>query len=387
MTALDNITIFVLTGLAHFGLAAGLWAFRHTETDRLLKRIWLIGQLAGGIGMIVMLGRRDGSLFWFSTIPNALIYVCLGAQLLVVRQFFALPLKPFLWPLALIIAMQFVLRPLNLIENWRLFGVVIGSVFIYACISFTYWQHRRSACGMVRFLLPLNLFVLLAIIVRMIEIISADAQYSFFNAGWGQTLAVLALFINAQANGIGFLLMMKERADQELLRLATLDPLTEIANRRSFVANAKMQLALAERGIHPVSVLICDIDHFKQINDHHGHHAGDDVIRALVQVICQTMRAGDSVGRWGGEEFVIMLPHTAADGALQFAQRLNQAFAHTAIAHNGDSLRATVSIGITEHQRGEDIQTSIDRADTALYRAKEAGRNRVELAAAATEFP
>ncbi len=387
MTVLDNITIFVLTGLAHFGLAAGLWAFRHTETDRLLKRIWLIGQVAGGIGMLLMLGRRDGSLFWFSTVPNVLIYTCMAAQLLVVRQFFSLSLKPVLWPLALIIAMQFVLRPLNLIENWRLFGVVIGSVFIYANISHTYWQQRRSACGMVRFLLPLNLFVLLSIVVRMIEIISADEQYSFFNAGWGQTLAVLALFINAQANGIGFLLMMKERADQELLRLATLDPLTEIANRRSFVAHAKAQLALAERGIHPVSVLICDIDHFKQINDRHGHHAGDDVIRALVQVIRQTMRAGDSVGRWGGEEFVIMLPHTAADGALQFAQRLNQSFARSEIAHNGNTLHATVSIGIAEHQRGEDIQTSIDRADTALYRAKEAGRNRVELAAAPAEFP
>ncbi len=381
VAALDNITMFFLTGFAHLGLAAALWVFRHSETDKRLKRIWLWGHLAGAFGMILLLGRREDGLNWLQATSNALIYVCLSAHLLVTLLFFGHALRAHWWWLATIVGLQFVFRPFGLTEQWRLAAVVSGSLLIFGTLCTLYWRHRHSSYSMVRFLLPLNGLVFALVLIRFIEIVSAHPEYSFAEAGWGQTLGIVGLFINAQTNGVGFLLLLKERADQELQRLSSLDPLTDLSNRRAFISHAKQQLALADRGIHPVSVLICDIDHFKQINDRHGHHAGDDVIRALAQLIRHSMRAGDSGGRWGGEEFVILLPQTQLDGALQFATRLNRAFAQVSVSSATQTLHNTISIGVTEHQHGEDIQTSIDRADSALYRAKQNGRNRVEFAA------
>ena len=131
------------------------------------------------------------------------------------------------------------------------------------------------------------------------------------------------------------------------------------------------------RAVHPVAVLMCDIDHFKQINDQHGHHVGDDVICALVAVARNTMRDSDSIARWGGEEFVLLLPRTTLDGGRQFADRLRQAFAQRPITAGEQVLHASVSIGVAEYRSSEDLHQTIDRADDALRRAKQDGRDRV----------
>lgn len=369
-----------LTGLAHLGLALALWAFPSLESDKRLKPCWLIGQLAGATGMLAIPGLRGGSLFWFSTIPNTLFFVSIVSYLVLYRHFFRMPMGWLWWPAGLLIAVQLLLRSLGLPDHLRLFLAVAGSIFIFLMIFQTLWRQRRSGYGLVPVLLLVNAIVICGVLLRAIEALLGDETYSFLNAGVGQELGILALFINAQANGMGFLMLMKERTDKELQRLATLDSLTEVENRRSFLAHALQHAAHARRQAQPMSILMCDIDHFKRINDNHGHHAGDDVIRALVAVAKQTLRAGDCIGRWGGEEFVLLLPNTALAGAEQFAIRLNQQFATTSVPGKAQAISATVSIGVAEHQVGDDLHQTIDRADAALYRAKQNGRNRVETA-------
>lgn len=181
----------------------------------------------------------------------------------------------------------------------------------------------------------------------------------------------------------GLLLMTKERADELNQTLAMEDELTGLSNRR-FIQNMLIkQLALSQRHRRPLVVLLIDLDHFKQINDSHGHLSGDKALREVATSIQQRLRAQDFAGRWGGEEFIIILPETDASGARIMAEELCQRVAQTPLESiNGKPMTLTISIGLhalnaSAEQKYEDM---ISAADRALYLAKQKGRNRVEQA-------
>ncbi|CAK0742681.1 hypothetical protein CCP1ISM_1600001 [Azospirillaceae bacterium] len=128
----------------------------------------------------------------------------------------------------------------------------------------------------------------------------------------------------------------------------------------------------------PVAVLMFDIDHFKTVNDVHGHAIGDEVLKTLVNTAGEVLRASDLLGRFGGEEFAVLLPETAGDQARDAAERLRRATAGIRIPIPTGWLRLTISIGVTTWDVGhDDLDQTLSNADTALYRAKAAGRNRV----------
>jgi diguanylate cyclase (GGDEF)-like protein len=167
-------------------------------------------------------------------------------------------------------------------------------------------------------------------------------------------------------------------AERELQRLAQEDALTGLANRRYFRQEAERSIERAERYHKPISLIMLDIDHFKQINDVYGHRAGDLVLVTTVGRINNGLRRSDFAGRWGGEEFVVLLPHTGADEATMVAERL-RASVTSAPMNIGESGTAmiTVSAGVVERLAGETLDTLIARADKALYQAKNNGRNQV----------
>lgn len=173
--------------------------------------------------------------------------------------------------------------------------------------------------------------------------------------------------------------------EEELRRLASTDPLTGLYNRRRFQEAIERELERARRYGHSLSLLVADLDHFKRINDQHGHAAGDRALQIFADVCRLNLRSLDAVGRMGGEEFAILLPETDADGALLAAERIR---AETALfsAEEKDVPAFTVSIGVaTLTERPAENEAGVAdrlfaRADQALYRAKERGRNRVEPA-------
>ncbi len=177
----------------------------------------------------------------------------------------------------------------------------------------------------------------------------------------------------------GFLLMTRERADQENERLATLDSLTEIFNRRTFLDLAEKEIARSRRNGLPLALLMVDFDHFKKINDTYGHLTGDVILKAFTALTLTCLRRNDIFGRYGGEEFAILLPETDSRGALFFAERLRSQIAAAAMPAGGDAVNWTVSIGITSLS-GADT-TNLDGvlrvADEALYAAKNGGRDRI----------
>jgi diguanylate cyclase (GGDEF)-like protein len=170
-----------------------------------------------------------------------------------------------------------------------------------------------------------------------------------------------------------------ERAFHEtLLDLSTRDPLTGLANRSSALSELQTRFGLSLRYDRPLSVAVCDLDRFKQINDTLGHGAGDFVLRVIGERLLATQREADLAGRIGGEEFLMVLPETDLGGALTFAERLRKAVASAPVPLPGGGLEVTCSLGIAERLPGDqDAGQLLARADAALYRAKAGGRNRV----------
>ena len=162
--------------------------------------------------------------------------------------------------------------------------------------------------------------------------------------------------------------------------LATRDALTGLLNRRAMVELLAREHPRIERGQGPLAVALLDIDLFKRINDELGHGAGDEVLRRFASVIKDQLRAADALARWGGEEFLLLMPGTRAEDARIVLDRLRAAIAAGGFDAIAPQLKVSFSAGVAEVLEGETQDAAIDRADRALYRAKQAGRNRVEVA-------
>jgi diguanylate cyclase (GGDEF)-like protein/hemerythrin-like metal-binding protein len=180
------------------------------------------------------------------------------------------------------------------------------------------------------------------------------------------------------------LLDSAERANQglqhamEILEWAAgTDRLTGAWNRRRFEEAATAEIALVRRRKGPVSLMMLDLDFFKNVNDTHGHNVGDAVLVEIVYIAREQLRASDALVRWGGEEFIVLSPATRMDGAMNLAEKIRDAVAAKKFPEAG---QVTVSIGVAEYTLGEDLNSWIQRADDALYRAKAGGRNQVVMA-------
>ncbi len=170
----------------------------------------------------------------------------------------------------------------------------------------------------------------------------------------------------------------RTRAQAELERLATTDSLTGLYNRRHFFGLAQREYVQAQRYQRPLAAILLDVDHFKDVNDRHGHGIGDQVLCAVAALILETIRQADIVGRYGGEEFALILPETDLAGALIIAERLRTRIAqHTVFAHH-TPITVTVSLGVAQIDLADPdpLETLIQQTDHALYQAKRAGRNK-----------
>jgi len=168
---------------------------------------------------------------------------------------------------------------------------------------------------------------------------------------------------------------------QAVLAQATVDPLTQLSNRAAVLSFLEKHTDLARRYKRPLAIIMCDLDHFKEVNDRFGHAAGDMVLRSFATVVCGRLRGSDLVGRIGGEEFLVVLPETGGAEALTVAEGLRAALAAEPMPVPAEyDLRITCCFGVVEYGSHDvDGGSLLARADMALYRAKASGRNRVEF--------
>ena len=169
------------------------------------------------------------------------------------------------------------------------------------------------------------------------------------------------------------------KANESLLRMSQIDGLTGVDNRRHIEERLTEMFDHSARLNEPLAVVMCDVDHFKSVNDSYGHQAGDAVLRQVAEVLRDTAREIDRVGRYGGEEFLVLLPGANVQDAVSFAERVRQAVADRAFAYDGGVVRRTLSAGVAAwpHPEVRHQEALVKAADDALYVAKESGRNRV----------
>lgn len=172
-----------------------------------------------------------------------------------------------------------------------------------------------------------------------------------------------------------------KQAQEKLQDQANRDPLTNMYNRRYFNDISEKTMALSKRNKTPFSVLMIDIDKFKNINDAYGHNAGDEVIKLLASRLCELIRESDTSARFGGEEFAVMLPNTAQANAARLAQKIRIDIEGLSYVDKNETIKFTVSVGVAEFDFEKDslLNDVLDKADKALYDAKNSGRNRVSV--------
>ncbi len=163
---------------------------------------------------------------------------------------------------------------------------------------------------------------------------------------------------------------------REYEELSKYDPLTGVSNRRSATAKLENEQRKTFEGSVPLSIILCDVDHFKAVNDEFGHETGDQVLIQLAKLLSDSLRQEDLVARWGGEEFLLILPGTDREGAHAIAEKIHRRLAESALKVSDRVLSITISMGLAEVTGDEDIKTAIALADKYLYQAKKAGRNR-----------
>ncbi len=210
--------------------------------------------------------------------------------------------------------------------------------------------------------------------------------YSIFNIPWNVenfTIAIVAPLLIAPTvcwYAIGLLIEL-HHMEEKMRHLATYDSLTKVLNRGAFIAQTEQLIKLASRSSLPVSLLYLDIDNFKLINDTYGHNAGDEILKTLGTLLNSCKRNSDIAARFGGEEFILLLPATDHEGAVQFAQKLQQDICSTKVLIHCSEINFTVSIGLVSCSLTHkiDFETFYKHADRALYQAKARGKNCFEL--------
>lgn len=267
--------------------------------------------------------------------------------------------------------------------NYRLVvtGLFFGVFNVYCAL--TLWLYLRDETRRVMWA---SLFGFLGLGIALLVrggyvLLFAGAMDSASRSDLVISLTLLAIPIAQVCAGFGLMVMVAHRYAIKLNRISLLDSLTGAYNRSALDRLAVRLLNRARQSGRSVCVAMVDADHFKQINDTHGHPAGDQVLQHLVGILGAQLRPGDLIVRYGGEEFMLLLDGLNLQAASHVAERLRQTVETTPVALDETSLTYRVSIGIScSDTLGYDIKKLIESADSALYRAKDEGRNRVRLA-------
>ncbi|VEE13473.1 GGDEF domain-containing protein [Ectopseudomonas mendocina] len=221
--------------------------------------------------------------------------------------------------------------------------------------------------------------------IRVVVILSgAPVEMHYDVSNLKQTVSVALGAATIIMFSFGLVLLSRERIESELRQTALRDTLTGLPNRLAILEQLTDELERARRQHTPLSIAMLDLDHFKLINDSHGHLVGDAVLRHCANHLQQRLRRNDSIGRYGGEEFLLVLPGTYADGALELVDQLRQSLTQHPAQNDSKTIALSFSAGVygSSNSIAEDITGMLLKADTALYRAKHAGRNTQVLATA-----
>ncbi|MDZ3992925.1 hypothetical protein PspTeo4_21456 [Pseudomonas sp. Teo4] len=259
-------------------------------------------------------------------------------------------------------------------------------VLMVQCSMILYWSRRYvERPGRAHLLLEIGALIsLVGLGMRALAVLNGTAvEMRYDVSNLKQSISVAIGTVTVMMYSIGLVLMAKERSEARLQHLALRDVLTGTYNRRAILERFALELDRARDEGSSLAVAMIDIDHFKRINDLHGHLAGDEVLCHCVRELQQRLRLNDSLGRYGGEEFLLLLPQTDREGAMAALQGLREAIARSPANFAGAEIALRFSVGLWCGVPGLHDSTAslLAQADAALYQAKAGGRNAVHMAA------
>ena len=247
--------------------------------------------------------------------------------------------------------------------NWVFIGCFLGYFFIHPVLMVASHIMMQSGTD-----ISLHFNNVISTVV--------SKSFSIQMMPWGVSFALICAFAAGLLGRIRQTNAALRESERRYRELSLTDDLTKLFNSRSLFSRLQNELDRAQRYGHALSLLILDLDNFKLFNDTYGHVAGDRVLTRAGEILRRSLRKTDMAFRYGGEEFIALLPETAGLEALKFAERIRQAFAEQEFRFNNETQSAvTVSIGLAEYVPGEDSSTYINRADQCLYAAKKNGKN------------
>ncbi|MCV2361864.1 GGDEF domain-containing protein [Paucibacter sp. DJ1R-11] len=387
---LDVPTLFAVVTLVALLMAGWICFMAWGKPARDALWAWGLALLAyaGSHVLFAMLGPQPLASL---VIGGNLAYsVALSLMLLALRRFDGLDTQagpPLLVQLQLFApVLAIVLLYLLLMDQYAA-RVVAGSLTFSLQIVFilrSLLDRRMPRHGRGRYILLTAFFALLAsLLLRSLAAAMGWMASNDDDAGrlWLTMVFVVALCAVISIS-LGFVYMTMERAELRNFELAMKDMLTGLSNRRAISDQLHMAVSRAQRQGQYLSVLMLDIDHFKRVNDGYGHQAGDAVLRGVAHTLLSRLRAQDQIGRFGGEEFLLMLPDTSLEGAATLAEALRQAVEATPTQWGAHRISVTISIGVAGGviTGAVTVDGLVAAADSAMYRAKQSGRNRCEVA-------
>jgi diguanylate cyclase (GGDEF)-like protein len=318
-------------------------------------------------------------------LANALLFTAFAMTWTGARVFDGRPVEPVYLVTGAVLWLLVCRLPLVMDSNNVRSLIISGIITAYVWLTaYEFWCGRSEALisrwpAIVMFFAHGALFLLRTPMIALLPPASVGSG-GVYGSVWMTVLSFEVLLLTISSAFL-LLAMAKERTELRHRKAAMVDPLTGIANRRSFLHDASMLAKLHIANPRPTAFLVIDLDHFKSINDRFGHAVGDRVLEIFTEAARQSMRGSDLVGRLGGEEFAAVLADTSREKAVAVAERIRDTFAQMAQEVDGHPVCGTVSIGLVHClERTLDVTELLAQADHALYYAKERGRNRVEVA-------
>jgi diguanylate cyclase (GGDEF)-like protein len=380
-------TLTILAALLTALVTAVLFAVWHFNKNIPGLRLWVLSFLCSSVFTVSLLAR--GLLPEVVGVVISQGFVALGAYLCLLAGRMYMGRRPFphryaVAALGALLALSVVFTQVYPHVGMRFVLIGLGSGVCYLLTARTLAAgdiHRVPARYLLAGVLCLHgLFVLLR--PALFALGEAVSNNGVLGGGLmtsvSQFILLEAIFATVLL-GFGALILTNEFITSELRHLAEVDPLTSVFNRRAFFTLLDKAVSSAQRTQTAVPVLVLDLDHFKTINDTWGHRAGDDVLRHFVALALRCLRREDVMGRLGGEEFAIFLPNAGAEGARAVAERLRLLVESHPATAGARPIPLTVSIGIALCGPGDSAGAALQRADEAMYLAKQRGRNRVEM--------
>ena len=376
---LDAYTIFILMIATSLLLAVSLWVAVGPNFRGGLGK-WTAALCVYALIFAMFAVRSATPEILSIVVPNALFPVAVSLQAAALLEFYGRRLNIW-WHIlpAFFVAVLFLLMLNALATRVMLSGALFGGgmLALAVLINRLHDGTKQSARWLMMggFLLGAA-----ALFSRTVSAIIEPPEVSrLLMPGLFQALSFFAGHAVLLATSVGFLVLHKDRAEEAAQRLAVTDPLTGTFNRRTFLELAEKEIARSRRAGTALSLVLLDLDHFKRINDQHGHVVGDGVLIRFAKIVQGCLRGEDLLVRYGGEEFCVLLPDVALDGAVALAERIRRSLERTRFGESSNPLRVTVSAGVARLGRedSDDIAHLLKRADEAMYGAKAAGRNQV----------